>query len=85
MQSSGYGCIMLSSDHKLPNYNLSLVGGHLPNIIPANFSATKPVVMYNIKSAKERVARVRACNYIKFKTGQNLPLVLKIVTRPGLT
>ena len=25
---------------------------------------------------------MRACNYIKFKTGQNLPPVLKIVTRP---
>ena len=34
------------------------------------------------KSAKERAARVRACNYIKFKTRRNLPRVLKIVTRP---
>ena len=28
----------------------------------------------------ERAARVRACNYVKFETGQNLPPVLKIVT-----
>ena len=28
------------------------------------------------------VARVRACNYIKFETGWNLPPVLKIVTCP---
>ena len=25
--------------------------------------------------------RVRACNYVKFETGRNLPPVLKIVTR----
>ena len=33
------------------------------------------------KSALEWAARVRACNYVKFETGQNLPPVLKIVTR----
>ena len=33
-----------------------------------------------VKSAQERVARVRACDYIKFETGQNLPLAIKIVT-----
>ena len=27
-----------------------------------------------------RAARVGACNFIDFETGQNLPLVLKIVT-----
>ena len=32
------------------------------------------------KSAQERAARGRACNYIKFQTGWNLPPVLKIVT-----
>ena len=34
------------------------------------------------KNAEERAARVRACNYVKFETGRNLPPVLKIVTRP---
>ena len=29
---------------------------------------------------QQRVARVRACNYVKFETGGNLPPVLKIVT-----
>ena len=30
--------------------------------------------------AKERAARVRACNSVKFETGRNLPQILKIVT-----
>ena len=33
------------------------------------------------KSKYERAARVRVCNYIKFETSQNLPPILKIVTR----
>ena len=40
------------------NYNLSLVGGHLLKIIPANFSAirsSKPVVMYNIYRASHSI------------------------------
>ena len=32
------------------------------------------------KSVQERATRVRACNYVKIKTGQNFPSVLKIVT-----
>ena len=32
------------------------------------------------KSAQERLTRVRVCNYVKIKTGQNFPSVLKIVT-----
>jgi len=35
---------------------------------------------FYINSAQERVARVRACNYVKIKTGWNFPPVLKIVT-----
>ena len=37
------------------------------------------------KSAYKRAARVRACNYVKFETGRNLPLLLKIVTCPART
>ena len=33
------------------------------------------------KRTDEWVARVRACNYIEFKTSQNLPPVLKIVAQ----
>ena len=33
------------------------------------------------KSAYERATRVRACNYVKIKTGWNFPPVLKIETR----
>ena len=39
---------------------------------------------YRIKQGRIRTAaRVRACNYVKFETGQNLPPVLKMVTRPA--
>ena len=30
---------------------------------------------------QERATRVRACNYVKIKAGQNFPPVLKIVTQ----
>ena len=30
---------------------------------------------------QERGARVRLCNYVKFKVGENLPPAMKIVTR----
>ena len=36
-----------------------------------------------LKSAQEQVARVRVCNYVKFKSGRNLLPVLKIVTHPA--
>ena len=35
------------------------------------------------KSAKARAARVRVCNYVKFKPGWNLLPVLKIATCPA--
>ena len=41
--------------------------------------------MGDSKSEYKRAARVRACNYVKFKPGRNLPPVLKIVTRPAHT
>ena len=41
------------------------------------------IAITGTKSAQERAARVRACNYLKFETGRNLPPVLKIVTRPA--
>ena len=41
------------------------------------------IVINTCKSRQERVARVRACNYIKFEFGWNLPRVLKIVTCYG--
>ena len=39
--------------------------------------------MASDKSTEEQVARVTACNYVKFETGWNLPAVLKIVTCPA--
>ena len=40
-------------------------------------------IIYLTKSAQERAAGVRACNPVKFETGQTLPPILKIVIHSG--
>ena len=47
--------------------------------IPTNSPTHINTICY-CKSAKEWVTRVRACNYVKIKTGRKVPPVLKIVT-----
>ena len=51
-----------------------------PSAVPHFAQLEKKLIGNTIKNASEQVARVRACNCVKFETGQNLPPVLKIVT-----
>ena len=75
--------------YESPSTIYNNMGSKSLSLVSSFFYAVSKVVLMNIGfqwlyTAQERIrwtTRVRACNYVKIKTGRNFQPILKIVTR----